>query len=37
LSKIEDEIANKKTLYAMAPRVHLLEAAEEKPGYNKTK
>jgi len=37
LSKIEDEIANKKQLYAMAPRSHLLIAAEAKPDYNKNK
>lgn len=37
LSKIEDEIANKKQLYAMAPKPQLLMAAEAKPDYNKNK
>lgn len=35
LSKIEEEIANKKQLYAMAPRAQILRAAEDKAVYNK--
>jgi hypothetical protein len=35
LAKIEEEISNKKQLYAMAPRPRILEAAQEVAVYNK--